>query len=153
MRIFIHIYKAKRNARNHSQIKRNEFDLKFSIGLFMSIILYVFTFCPFMIILMIDFEDTLPGAYRRHGLILARINSCLNPLLYGLTNTIFRKGFENFYFFLFNRKEYSFSIEVKEKKILNEKLLLQELKSKKLNTIKKKEENLDINDELNILNI
>jgi len=88
---------------------------------------------------MIDFEDTLPGAYRRHGLILARINSCLNPLLYGLTNTIFRKGFENFYFFLFNRKEYSFSIEAKKRRRLNERRILNDKKCRELDRINKKE--------------
>jgi hypothetical protein len=153
IRIFMHTIKAKRRAITYKKIQEHKINLKFSIGLFSSILLFVFTYIPFSIILMIDYKDTLPAAYHLYGLVLMRTNSCLNPLLYGLTNTLFRKGFENIYFLLFNRKEYSFSIEVKEKKILNEKLLLQELKSKKLNTIKKKEENLDINDELNILNI
>ena len=101
---------------------------------------------------MIDYKDTLPAVYHLYGLVLMRINSCLNPLLYGLTNTLFKKGFKNIYFLLFNRKEYSFSIEVKEKKFLNERLLLQELNLKKLNTLEKKEEeeNLDINHDFNI---
>ncbi len=69
-----------------------------------------------------------------------RINSCLNPLLYCLTSTLFKKGFKNIYFVLFNRKEYSFSIEVKERKLLNERFIFQELKSKNFNTLKKEEE-------------
>ena len=148
IRIFIYTIKAKKRAITYKKIQKHKFDLKFSIGLFLSIILFVFTYIPFSIILMIDYKDTLPAVYHLYGLVLMRINSCLNPLLYGLTNTLFKKGFKNIYFLLFNRKEYSFSIEVKEKKILNEKLLLQELESKKLNILKKKEENLDINNDI-----
>jgi len=99
---------------------------------------------------MIDYKDTLPAAYHLYGLVLMRINSCLNPLLYGLTNTLFKKGFKNIYFLLFDRKQYSFSIEVKERKILNERLLLQELNLNKLTFLKREEENSDINNDLNI---
>ena len=151
IRIFIYTIKAKKRAITYKKIQEKRIDLKFSIGLFSSIILFVFTYIPFSIILMIDYKDTLPAVYHLYGLVLMRINSCLNPLLYGLTNTLFKKGFKNIYFLLFNRKEYSF-IEVKEKKILNERLLLQELNFKKLNTLEKKEEeeNLDINHDFNI---
>ncbi len=64
-----------------------------------------------------------------------------------------KKGFKNIYFLLFDRKQYSFSIEVKERKILNEMLLLQELNLNKSNFLKREEENFDINNDLNILNI
>jgi len=88
---------------------------------------------------MIDHNDTLPVAYHLYGFAFMRINSCLNPLLYGLTNTIFKKGFQNIYFLLFNRKEYSFSIEVKEKRLLNERILLQEIELKRLKSSKEEE--------------
>jgi hypothetical protein len=141
IKIFIHTIEAKQRAITHQKFQKHKIDLKFSIGLFLSILLFVFTYVPFAIILMIDYNDTLPAAYHLYGLVLMRINSCLNPLLYGLTNTVFRKGFQNIYFLLFNRKQYSFSIEVKEKKLLNERILLQEFELKKLNTWKKEEEN------------
>jgi hypothetical protein len=141
IKIFIHTIEAKQRVITHQKFQKHKIDLKFSIGLFLSILLFVFTYVPFAIILMIDYNDTLPAAYHLYGLVLMRINSCLNPLLYGLTNTVFRKGFQNIYFLLFNRKQYSFSIEVKEKKLLNERILLQEFELKKLNTWKKEEEN------------
>ncbi len=50
--------------------------------------------------------------------------------MYGLTNTLFKKGFYNFYFLLFDKKKYSFSIEVREKKLLNERILRQEIELK-----------------------
>jgi hypothetical protein len=150
IRIFIYTFKAKRRAITYKKIQEHKIDLKFSIGLFSSILLFVFTYIPFSIILMIDYKDTLPAAYHLYGLVLMRINSCLNPLLYGLTNTLFKKGFKNIYFLLFDRKQYSFSIEVKERKILNERLLLQELNLNKLTFLKREEENSDINNDLNI---
>ncbi len=151
LKIFIHITQAKQRAQTHKLIQKNQIDFKFSMGLFLSILLYICTIVPYSIVAMIDYKDTLPAAYHLYGLVLMRINSCLNPLLYGLTNTLFKKGFKNIYFLLFDRKQYSFSIEVKERKILNERLLLQELNLNKLTFLKREEENSDINNDLNIL--
>jgi len=139
VKIFICIIDSKQRAQSQNRIK-HKIDLKFSIGLFSSIILFVITYVPFSIIVMIDHNDTLPVAYHLYGFAFMRINSCLNPLLYGLTNTIFKKGFKNIYFLLFNRKEYSFSIEVKEKRLLNERILLQELELKKLSCFEEEKE-------------
>ena len=57
---------------------------------------------------MIDFEDKLPKAYHLYSMLFARINSSLNPILYGLTNPLFQRGFKNFFNFIFCRKEYSY---------------------------------------------
>jgi len=146
VRIFIFIINAKLRAQSQNRIKHKT-DLKISIGLFSSIMLFVITYVPFSIIVMIDHEDILPAAYHLYGFAFMRINSCLNPLLYGLTNTVFKKGYQNIYFLLFNRKEYSFSIEVKEKRLLNERILSQEIELNKLISSKEIEEIQDINNE------
>jgi hypothetical protein len=146
VKIFIFIINAKQRAHICNRIK-HEIDLKFSKGLFSSIILFIITYVPFSLIIIIDHNDSLPAAYHLYGFALMRINSCLNPLLYGLTNTIFKKGFQNIYFLLFNRKEYSFSIEVKEKRLLNERILSQEIELNKLISSKEIEEIQDINNE------
>jgi hypothetical protein len=136
VKIFIFIINAKQRAHICNRIK-HEIDLKFSKGLFSSIILFIITYVPFSLIIIIDHNDSLPAAYHLYGFALMRINSCLNPLLYGLTNTLFKKGFYNFYFLLFDKKKYSFSIEVKEKKLLNERILRQEIELKnQLNSLK-----------------
>ncbi len=88
----MHTIKAKRRAITYKKIQEHKINLKFSIGLFSSILLFVFTYIPFSIILMIDYKDTLPAAYHLYGLVLMRTNSCLNPLLYGLTNTLFNNN-------------------------------------------------------------
>ncbi len=41
---------------------------------------------------------------------------------------MFKKGYKNAYNFIFNRKEYSFSIVKKEKKLLNKRLILNKIK-------------------------
>ncbi len=133
VKIFICIIDSKQRAQPQNRIK-HKIDLKFSIGLFSSILLFVITYVPFSIIVMIDHEDILPAAYHLYGFAFMRINSCLNPLLYGLTNTVFKKGYQNIYFLLFNRKEYSFSIVKKEKQLLHERLHRQEMDSKRLNS-------------------
>ncbi len=57
---------------------------------------------------------------------------------------MFKKGFKNFYFLLFDRKEYSFSIVKKEKKMLSQRLLQNMIEIKKVEETK---ENLNkIND-------
>ncbi len=132
IKIFIHIIKAKLRAKSHS-LNRHNIDLKFSIGLFSSILFFAFTFVPFAFILIIDYNDNLAASYHLYGYVSIRINSCLNPLLYSVSNTVFRKGFQNTFFLLFNRKEYSFSIVKKEKRLLNERIVLQEIELRKLN--------------------
>jgi len=134
IRIFISTVQAKRRAISHNQLKQKKakIDYKFSVGLFASLFLFTCTLIPYSIMLIVDYEDKLHKVFHMYGLVLMRINSCLNPVLYFLTNPMFRKGYKNFYYFLFNRKKYSFSIVKKEKMLLNERLLQKEIKMKKL---------------------
>lgn len=57
---------------------------------------------------MIDFEDKLSKVYHLYSMLFARINSSLNPILYGLTNPQFKRGYKNFFNFIFCRKDYSY---------------------------------------------
>jgi hypothetical protein len=41
-------------------------------------------------------------------MLFARINSVLNPLLYATTNALFREGFKNFFYLIFNKKNYHY---------------------------------------------
>ena len=112
IRIFVHTIKTRKNAKNHDQLKNKQtenIDLSFSVGLFASLILFTSTFVPFCILLIVDYEDELPRAFHLFGLLFIRINSCLNPVLYYATNSLFRDSMKNFFYFFFNRKNYSFS--------------------------------------------
>jgi len=129
IRIFLSTVQTRRRAQRHNQLenKKAKIDYKFSIGLFASLSLFTFTLMPYSVILIVDYADNLNRIFHAYGLVLMRINSCLNPVLY-LNNPMFKKGYKNAYNFIFNRKEYSFSIVKKEKKLLNKRLILNKIK-------------------------
>ncbi len=146
IRIFISTVQIRGRAKRHSQLeqKKARNNYTFSIGLFASLFLFTSTFIPYSIMLLVDYEDKFHRVFHAYGLVLMRINSCLNPVLYYFTNPMFKKGFKNFYFLLFDRKEYSFSIVKKEKKMLSQRLLQNMIEIKKVEETK---ENLNkIND-------
>ena len=110
LRIFTHTIRVRQRAQNHNQLnRRSKIDLTFSIGLFSSLIIFSVTFVPYFILLIVDYEDKLPRAFHLYGLIFIRINSCLNPILYGTTNTTFKDGYKNFLNLIFNKNEYEYS--------------------------------------------
>lgn len=41
--------------------------------------------------------------------MLATLNSSLNPILYALTNSQFKRGYQNLIYFVFNRQKYSYT--------------------------------------------
>jgi len=139
IRIFISTVQVRIRAQRHNRLeqKKARNNYTFSIGLFASLFLFTSTFIPYSIMLLVDYEDKFHRVFHAYGLVLMRINSCLNPVLYYFTNTMFKKGFKNFYFLLFDRKEYSFSIVKKEKKLLNHRL------HQNVIEMKKQTENLD----------
>ena len=139
IRIFIKTVQIKRRAQRNSQLeqKKAKIDYTFSIGLFASLFLFTCTLFPYSLMSIIDYEDNFHRVFHAYGLVLMRINSCLNPVLYYFTNPMYKKGFKNFYFLLFDRKEYSFSIVKKEKKMLSQRL------HQNVIEMKKQTENLD----------
>jgi len=131
LRIFTHTIRVRQRAQNHNQLnRRSKIDLTFSIGLFSSLIIFSVTFVPYFILLIVDYEDKLPRAFHLYGLIFIRINSCLNPILYGTTNTTFKDGYKNFLNLIFNKNEYEYSLEIKQKKIQRAKELEEQKKIK-----------------------
>ncbi len=48
------------------------------------------------------------------GYVCMKINSFLNPILYATSCSLFLKGYKNFIYLIFNRKNYSYSIVQKE---------------------------------------
>jgi hypothetical protein len=143
LRIFTQTIRVRQRAQNHNQFnRRGKLDLTFSIGLFSSLIIFSVTFVPYFILLIVDYEDKLPRAFHLYGLIFIRINSCLNPILYGTTNKTFENGYKNFLNFIFNKNEYEYSLEIKQKKIQKAKEL-EEQKIKLNERQIKQKENVD----------
>jgi len=96
-------------------------------------------------ILIFDHEDRLPRAFHLFSLVFIRINSCLNPILYGATNSTFKEGYDNFWNLLFKRSKYEFSLEIKKKKIQKDKDMEEQMESRRLKKQEKLKnlENLD----------
>ena len=119
LRIFSETIKARQSVRRReqSQARHHRLDLSFSIGLFSSLTLFSLSFVPFCILLIVDYEDKLSRIFHLYGLLFVRINSCLNPVLYRVTNSKFKQGFNNFFNLLFNRNEYEYSLDIKQKKL------------------------------------
>ena len=98
LQIFSKTFQSRLRASSYNYFKKKKLDtsIKISKGLFASFILVVITVLPYGILIMIDFEDKLPRSFHLYTMLFARINSSLNPILYGITNPLFRYGYKNF---------------------------------------------------------
>jgi hypothetical protein len=139
LRIFTHTLRVRNRAQSHNQLSKGnkKLDLLFSIGLFSSLIIYSVSFVPYLILLMIDYEDKLSRTLHLYGRVFILINSCLNPILYGATNETFKNGYKNLLNLIVNRKEYEYSLELKQKKNQQKKELEENMKKNNLKQIKK----------------
>ena len=48
---------------------------------------------------MIDFDNHLPRAAIMYSMMLAHLNSALNPILYAVFNPAYRRGYKNLLFY------------------------------------------------------
>jgi heme/copper-type cytochrome/quinol oxidase subunit 3 len=78
MSVFTHTLRVKKRAHSHNQFNRENknLDLSFSIGLFSSLFLYSVSFIPYLILLIIDYEDKLSRTLHLYGRVFILINSC-----------------------------------------------------------------------------
>lgn len=115
LKIYLYAIKAKFRTQNTPKLQR---DLKSSFriakGLFLSYFLFTICWMPYGLIVMIDFSDQLPRTAHMYPLLLAHLNSSLNPILYALTNSNFQRGYKNLFYCIFKRKKYTYSIKGNE---------------------------------------
>jgi len=76
-------------------------DLQFAFILFISFLVFVLCWSPYMIALIFDFKDEWPKQVYVAGTMLGHTNSCLNPIIYALGYARFRKGYYVFVHKLF----------------------------------------------------
>jgi hypothetical protein len=116
-KIFKTAYDAKKRAfiQDFVTNKKVKLSLSFSKGMFASYFCFMIAFLPYDIILILDFDDSLPRYIHMLGYILVKFNSLLNSILYGTTCELFWKGYKNFLNLIFNKKEYSYSLIKKER--------------------------------------
>lgn len=96
MRIFLFSYKSKNKANSLSSDVQS---IRLAQCLFTSFMLFTVCWLPYGIIVMVDYDDKLPRSAVMFTMTFAHLNSSLNPILYAIFNSSFRRGYVN----LFNR--------------------------------------------------
>ena len=116
-KIFKTTYDAKKRALTQDFVtnKKVKLSLNFSKGMFASFFFFAIAFVPYAIILILDFDNSLPRYIHMLGYIVVKFNSILNSILYGTTCELFWKGYKNFLNLIFNKKNYSYSLIRKER--------------------------------------
>ena len=69
---------------------------------------------------MSDFADRLPRTAQMFTMTIAHINSALNPILYGIFNPAFQKGYKKIFRLIIHHKSYQANYlanEAKEKTV------------------------------------
>ena len=95
IRIFLHSYQSKKKINtngNHSKSNIHQ-SLRLAQGLFASFMLFTICWLPYGLVIMIDYEDKLPRSAIMFTMAIAHLNSSLNPVLYGIFNSAFRRGY------------------------------------------------------------
>jgi len=108
LKIFQKVKLAKCKAISYNLYKNNqaEFIEKTTKGIYYSFLLFSCSFVPFLILLFFKnlFQNYLTNFIFSYGYFLARSNSVFNPILYGSTNSQFKKSFGQFYTYLSCKK-------------------------------------------------
>ena len=72
---------------------------RLAMSLIVVVIVFVISWLPYCIsmLLLISHADSVPRAFHMFTITLGYANSCCNPIIYGLMNTQFAKGFRDLY--------------------------------------------------------
>lgn len=81
------------NSISKSKSKELNKSLKIAKGLFASFMLFTLCWLPYGMIVMTDFQDRLPRSAQEYSMLVAHLNSSLNPLLYAMFNPAFQRGY------------------------------------------------------------
>lgn len=81
-------------------------------GLFFSCILFLLSHIPYAVTVLIDTEDKLPAKLYMYSANLWHLNSALSCVLYAFTNSQLKKGYLNFLNLIFDRKSYSYTLNL-----------------------------------------
>jgi hypothetical protein len=95
MRIFKNSTFIKKKALSYGIVQYNEmvYSLNVTQGGFASFVLFLFTYFPYICILIVDYKNLLPISVHIYLLLLSHFNSVFNPAVYCITNTLFFKGY------------------------------------------------------------
>lgn len=95
-KVFIRLIESSRRALSYNYFRKNQINTTFKItkGLFFSFLFFSMAyFSYFGLILIKDYQSTVPRVIYLYLFLFARSNSVFNPVLYGMTNPMFQRGF------------------------------------------------------------
>ena len=103
IRIFLHSNRSKKKMIRNGSItrSRHRHSLRLAKGLFAAFMLFTVCWLPYGLIVMVDFEDKLPRSAIMFTMAIAHLNSSLNPVLYGIFNSAFKRGYYNLFRMIF----------------------------------------------------
>ncbi len=108
LKIFQKVNLAKYRCVSYNLNKKNQVEYihKTTKGIYYSFLLFGFSFVPYMILIFFKnhFQNYLTNFVFSYVYFLARSNSVFNPILYGTTNSHFKKSFSQFFRYLSCKK-------------------------------------------------
>ena len=93
VRIFYYSYKSNQRSNTLSAKK----SLNLAKGLFASFMLYTLCWMPYGLVVLINFYDQFPRSVMMFSMVLGHLNSSLNPIVYFIFNSAFRRGCVNLF--------------------------------------------------------
>ena len=97
IQIFLYSYRSKKkmntNGSHATSLHNHHNSLRLAKGLFAAFMLFTICWLPYGLVVMIDFEDKFPRSVVMFTMAIAHLNSSLNPVLYGIFNSAFRRGY------------------------------------------------------------
>ena len=91
------IYFFTQKSKNRSNSSRLNISIHLAKTFFVSFIVYTICWMPFGIVLLINFDGKLPRSAVAYTVLLAIINSSLNPIIYAIFNSNFRNSCANLF--------------------------------------------------------
>ena len=91
--------KLKKKAAAKRKSASEIMEQRLAMSLIVVVIVFVISWLPYCIsmLLLIFHDDSVPRIFHMFTITLGYANSCCNPIIYGLMNTQFAKGFRDLY--------------------------------------------------------
>ena len=86
------IYVFARKSKNKSKSLSLNKSIRLAKILFASFMLYTICWMPFGFVVLFDFDDKVPRSLVLYSVALGLLNSSLNPIIYSVFNSNFRKS-------------------------------------------------------------
>nr|AKQ63072.1 orphan G-protein coupled receptor 64 [Platynereis dumerilii] len=98
LKIFLHVRASRRKVAtmagaNAATKKQEQSSLKLARSFFIIFMIFVGCWSPYAILVLVDWNDSLPLNVHLFILMVAHLHASLNPLVHAITNTHFRKGY------------------------------------------------------------